>query len=170
MILAADVDYRDKNAVAAGVLFEKWDSEKVTREIIRHISDINEYEPGQFYRRELPCIKALLEEIHENIDYVLVDGYVFLGSDGKPGLGKHLWDALGCEIPVIGVAKSAFKDTPKDTELLRGKSSKPLFVTAQGIDIKTAKRCVRNMHGENRIPTLLKRVDTLCRTQCGNSF
>lgn len=163
MILATDVDYREENAVAAGILFEKWDAEKAVQEITCNVGNIEEYVPGQFYKRELPCIKALLKSIQGNIDHIIIDGYVYLGSDNKPGLGKHLWDMSGGEIPIIGVAKSAFKDTPKNSELIRGKSKRPLFITAEGVDVATAKQYIMAMHGENRIPTLLKRVDKLCR-------
>lgn len=93
----------------------------------------------------------------------MIDGYVYLGASNKPGLGWHVWDMINGRFPVIGVAKSAFQDTPKNTELLRGKSKRPLFITAEGIDTETARLYIKNMHGEYRIPTLLKRVDALCR-------
>ncbi|QTA93701.1 Endonuclease V [Desulfonema magnum] len=163
MILATDVDYRESNAVAAGILFERWESESPVKEITVRVSNVEAYVPGQFYKRELPCIKALLDTIHDSITCILIDGYVYLGKDRKPGLGKHLWDMLEGQIPVIGVAKSAFADTPEPAELIRGNSIRPLFVTSEGIDAEIARQCVRKMHGENRIPTLLRRVDALCR-------
>jgi hypothetical protein len=36
----------------------------------------------------------------------MVDGYVWLSSDGQPGLGEHLLASLVSPIPVIGVAKT----------------------------------------------------------------
>jgi len=48
--------------------------------------------------------------------------------------------------------------------VLRGDSRRPLYVTAAGLDPAAAALHVRSMHGPFRIPTLLKRVDQLCRT------
>jgi deoxyribonuclease V len=47
--------------------------------------------------------------------------------------------------------------------VLRGGSARPLYVTAAGLSADEAARRVRDMHGPYRIPTLLKRVDQLCR-------
>ena len=44
---------------------------------------------------------------------------------------------------------------------------KALFVTAVGVDANEAADLVREMHGDHRIPTLLKRVDALCREPPG---
>jgi deoxyribonuclease V len=46
---------------------------------------------------------------------------------------------------------------------LRGDSSRPLYVTALGVDVETAAEDVRRMHGRFRLPTMLKRADRLCR-------
>ncbi len=40
---------------------------------------VEEYIAGQFYRRELPCIMAILRIIEEKIHTVIIDGYVDLG-------------------------------------------------------------------------------------------
>ena len=162
MILAVDVDYRGDKAVAAGVVFEKWSDKESIREIVVSVPEVKEYIPGRFYQRELPCIKALLKELDTEIECIIVDGYVYLGSDDAPGLGAHLFKALEGSVTVIGVAKKPFKDTPKSAELLRGKSKRPLYVTAQGVDVAVAKQYIAKMHGKNRMPTLLKRVDQLC--------
>ena len=64
MILAIDVDYRDNNtAKAAGIVFENWTDEFPKATITTIISPIADYEPGQFYKRELPCILALLDKM-----------------------------------------------------------------------------------------------------------
>jgi len=164
MILAIDVDYRANNtALAAGVLFSDWQSEVPTEEVCITVQNVAEYIPGQFYKRELPCILAVLQASEHIVDTIVVDGFVSLGNDKKPGLGQHLWETLEEKIPVIGVAKSAFKDTPSNTQVWRGTSAKPLYVTSVGIALEMAKVFVQNMHGEYRLPTLLKRVDYLCR-------
>ena len=163
MILAIDVQYQENSALAAGVLFSSWESATPDSNIIKTIQGIAPYEAGSFYKRELPCIQSLLEDIDEAISAIVVDGFVTLGANEDKGLGMHLYDSLENKIPVIGVAKRSFKDTPEQCELYSGDSAKPLFVTAVGMTLEEAKANIASMHGEHRIPTLLKRVDQLCR-------
>ncbi len=164
MIIAIDVDYRKNGAKVAGVIFEAWESEEIVDEYTLFIDHVADYASGNFYKRELPCIMALLEHIEYPITYIVIDGYVHLGSKKNPGLGKHLWDELKGAIPVIGVAKSPFKGTPQNTELVRGRGKKPLYITAEGIDLEIAKANIFKMKGQYRIPALLKYVDALCRS------
>ncbi len=56
MIACVDVDYRDLGAVAACVCFEHWDDSRPVLESAIEIHGVEPYEPGRFYRRELPCI------------------------------------------------------------------------------------------------------------------
>ncbi len=163
MILAIDVDYRESEAVVAGVVFDAWEDEIAAQIYYSVISEIKDYESGSFYLRELPCIIQLLEEYQLSPDVIVVDGFVYLGEESKPGLGQHLYNALDQNIPIVGVAKRPFKGTPPETEILRGQSAKPLYITSIGIDIETAKYSVLSMHGKHRIPTLLKRADRECR-------
>ena len=81
----------------------------------------------------------------------------------------HLWRQLDGAVPVVGVAKTRFVDTPAEAELIRGTSARPLFVTAAGLSQDEAKRCIARMHGAHRIPTLLKQVDALCRAGVGDT-
>lgn len=164
MILAVDVAYREDTALVGGVLFRDWTDENPVQELLISCSVPDNYMPGQFYRRELPCIAALLEHVTGPLDCIIIDGFVYLGRSQEPGLGKHLRELLDTSIAVIGVAKSPFKGTPESCLLLRGKSRKPLYVTADGISVEQAKFLVKSMHGQDRLPTLLKRVDRLCRT------
>ena len=165
MIIAIDVYYQDKKAIVAGVLFHFWDAPKAAEEIVieMEIDRIGEYEPGQFYKRELPCILALLETLETLPEIIVIDGYVYLGSEQNPGLGQRLYDAIEGRSIVIGVAKTRFQDTPASTEVYRGQSRTPLYVTAIGLSIPEAKRFIKDMQGENRIPALLKRVDRLTK-------
>lgn len=164
MMAAVDVQYEDSRGHAAALVFaDPADSEPV-EEICRWFEDLEDYVPGQFYRRELPCVFPLLREFLASYDLttVIVDGYVDLGPEGRPGLGRHLFKALGKKIEVVGVAKSLFKDTPA-REVLRGRRSRrPLWVTSTG-DLDVAAEMVESMDGEHRMPTLLKRVDQLAR-------
>lgn len=163
MILAMDVDYRHDKAVGAAVLLRDWKDDAPIKELIVDCNLVHDYVPGEFYRRELPCLLKLFKQININLDFILIDGYVYLGKDRLPGLGSYLYNALNKRIPVIGVAKSAFKDTPADMALRRGTSQRPLYVSAIGMDQAEARRYIQLMHGPDRIPTLLKRVDRLSR-------
>ena len=115
---------------------------------------------GQFYRRELPCILRLIEQLDEAPDEMVIDGYVTLGK--KPGLGQYLFESFGGRIPVVGVAKSRYRTAP-GIEVLRGRSKRPLYVTSAGIDPHLAAERIKAMHGPHRVPTLLRRVDLLAR-------
>lgn len=163
MILAVDVDYRDTKAIVAGLCFDNWEDEKAAHIYRSVISKTEAYEPGSFYKRELPCILQLLKEHPITPDVIVIDGFVYLGNESRPGLGMHLYNKLGQATPVVGVAKKAFIGTAPDTAIRRGKSSQPLFVTAVGMDLDSAKNHVLSMHGDHRIPTLLKAVDRECR-------
>ncbi|WP_309398449.1 endonuclease V [Cerasicoccus maritimus] len=161
MIAAFDVDYaEDGSAHAAAVVFEEYADADSVACYTKRISQTEEYHPGEFYRRELPCILALIDEMEVSFYTIIVDGYVKLGD--KPGLGAHLQNAVGPAYKVIGVAKSYFAGSHPG-EVLRGISKNPLYVTTSGIDLKDACNAIALMHGPHRIPTLLKQVDQLCR-------
>ena len=158
MIVAVDVDYRDKEAVAACVGFVKWTDDEPAFERVVHVPGAAAaYVPGMFFLRELPCVLAALKGV--SADIVVVDGYVMLTA-GKRGLGGHVHEAIAK--PVVGVAKNEFRGATAE-RVVRGGSKKPLFVTAAGIAMKDAAAAVRSMHGPYRIPTLLARADHLCR-------
>lgn len=164
MIACLDVDYRDDYAVAACVLFSAWTDKTPSREIAVTLNEVAAYEPGEFYRRELPCLQAVLEKVTEPLTHIVVDGYVWLDDENHPGLGAHLFRVLESTIPVIGVAKTRYQKATLASELLRGQSQNPLYVTAAGMTVDSAARNIQSMHGEFRIPTMLKNVDRLCRT------
>jgi deoxyribonuclease V len=145
------------------VAFEAWPFPAPTRVVTSHCGPAADYEPGHFYRRELPCLLALLDELGGLPRCIVVDGYVFLDGHSRPGLGKHLFDALDGQVAVVGVAKSAFAGIGPEHEVLRGASHNPLYVTCVGMDLADAKAGVLSMHGEHRIPTLLRLVDRVCR-------
>ena len=164
MTLAAlDVHYTDPAARAACVLFTAWTDAIPVRELTARVDVVAPYEPGAFYKRELPCLRAVLSAVGEPLETIVIDGYVWLGDREHPGLGAHLFDALGRKVPVIGVAKTAFRDTRSAVAVERGTGHTPLFVTSVGVDLDAAVAHVRSMHGAHRIPTLLARVDRLCR-------
>jgi deoxyribonuclease V len=162
MIAALDVRYDEDTATGQGaaVVFQRWEDAEPLAEYTTAFNGVEPYVPGQFFKRELPCLLALLGKVREPLDQIVVDGFVSLGD--RPGLGTHLWEALDRKMAVIGVAKNHFRyATP--VEVVRGSSKRPLYVTAVGIDPSAAVEAIRKMHGTNRIPTLLKRVDQLTR-------
>jgi deoxyribonuclease V len=163
MLACVDADYRAEGAVAACVLFRQWTDACPAGELVEHLSRVEPYQPGQFYRRELPCLLAVLAHVTEPLEAVVIDGYVWLADEGRPGLGAHLYEALGRAVPVIGVAKTHFAGVRVARPVVRGTSRKPLWVTAAGIDPDTAAAHVRAMHGPFRVPALLRRVDQRCR-------
>jgi len=159
MLCCVDVDYQPTGVTTAAVGFTSWADTLATIEVVVRSFDAPQpYEPGQFAKRELPFLLGVLERMPK-LDAILVDAYVWLAPD-RPGMGKVLHDA--CGVPVIGVAKTRF-DGATAIEVVRGDSAKPLHVTAVGFDAATAAEHVRTMHGEFRIPSLIKRADALAR-------
>ena len=165
LILAVDVHYEKTHAVVAGVAFEDWMDESAQSSFISRIEQVQAYIPGQFYKRELPCILKLLEEHNLFPSHIVIDGFVYLDGHSLPGLGKHLYDALEGKVKVIGVAKRSFKGITEEFAVYRGSSKTPLYVTSVGEEFIIAKKQVASMHGAHRIPTMLKKVDQLCRQQ-----
>lgn len=164
-IVAIDVQYTRETAVIGAVMFGMWQQEMSDAEWLCSLEGVEPYTAGRFYRRELPCLLSALERSPRTPHQVVIDGYVWLSNDGRPGLGAHLFKELGGKVPVVGVAKTMFKSAPA-VRLLRGKSRSPLFVTAEGCDPIAAAAHVSVMAGQHRIPTLLKRADQLARGIC----
>ena len=92
----------------------------------------------------------------------LLMGMCGFDQAGTPGLGAYLFDELGGSIPVVGVAKQPFRGLVA-IEVLRGTSSKPLYVTAAGMGEDKAAGLVRSMAGPFRVPTMLRAADVLSR-------
>lgn len=160
-VACVDVDYRDTIAVAAGVWFRGWETSESEVEVVTALDEVAPYQPGAFYRRELPCVLAVLER-GPAAGVVVVDGYVWLGP-GRAGLGAHLYQALGERTAVVGVAKSRFVGATDAVPVYRGNSRSPLYVTAAGVGVEEAAGWVERMHGPYRVSTMLKRVDQLAR-------
>src|SRR6478736_575365 len=161
MIACTDTYYTDAGSRTAVVQFEDWKDVRALVERV-HFRDLDaaEYVPGQFFRRELPCILSAIEPIRNALNCIVIDGYVWLDSQNRKGLGAYLFDELGQSVPVIGVAKTRFAGSGA-VEVFRGKSSRPLLVTAAGIEVSQAAQNIQAMAGSSRIPVLLKRADYL---------
>lgn len=181
MIVAFDTYYYDGYSYTVGGVFESWADPKVKYYTTskRLVIDA-EYKSGELYKRELPCIMQCLSMINvDNIDTIIVDGFVWLSEDGKEltkGLGARLYDAIkekyGFDISIVGVAKNPYHvDIPNCRKVFRGvESKKPLYVTCSTPDITEYYAIlIRKMHGDNRIPTILKAIDSKSRECMDNS-
>jgi deoxyribonuclease V len=163
-ITAIDVHYRpNATAQAAAITFDHWQSPTPIEQVTIQLANIDPYIPGQFYLRELPCIRAVLAALARPPKLIIIDGYVWLTTTTDPGLGAHLYNVLNQTTPVIGVAKTQFHNAPTAIPIIRGQSQTSLYVTAAGIDPRTAATHIQQMHGPHRLPTLLKLADMLCR-------
>jgi deoxyribonuclease V len=134
--------------------------EQISGERVVLVPEVAPYRPGEFYLRELPPIQAVLAGLPAPA-LLLVDGYVDLDPHGRAGLGAHVHAALG--VPVIGVAKTAFATARHAIPVLRGRSARPLYVTAAGMRLEDAAMLVGEMAGPFRIPDGLRRADALAR-------
>lgn len=165
MILAVDVAYDDaaSSANAAGIVFTTWLAERPDGQFAHRTEGLEPYTPGQFFRRELPCLVPLVGAAvrQHPLTVVVVDGFVDLAPD-RPGLGRHLYDAFHHSFEVIGVAKNPYLGTP-GIALARGTSARPLWVTSTGSATRAAEN-IRAMAGPHRIPDLLRLVDQLARS------
>ena len=170
MILAIDVQYLGDTGFVSAVSFNNWGTKEPEDIYETSLNGIEEYEPGSFYKRELPCILKLLDDNSLFPEVIVVDGYVTLNEQGKAGLGMHLYRALEGKSKVIGVAKKAYSGIGDQSKIFRGESKNPLYVTSIGVEIEEAKIKILEMHGGNRFPVLLKLVDRLCREKANNAM
>jgi deoxyribonuclease V len=162
---AADVHYLGSGgARAAVVLAGDATFSAALAERIAVAGEVPPYRPGEFYLRELPPLRAVLRDV-PGLGLLVVDGYVDLDPAGRPGLGAHAHAEFG--VPVIGVAKSAFRTATHAVPVQRGASVRPLFVTAAGMPRHDAAALIRNMAGRFRLPDALRRADALARTGHG---
>jgi deoxyribonuclease V len=160
--VAVDVHYLSSgDARAAAVVAADARFCEVVAERAEVLGEVLPYRAGEFYLRELPPIRAVLSGL-SGLGLLVVDGYADLDPDGRPGLGAHAHAEFG--IPVIGVAKSAFRTATHAVPVLRGTSARPLFVTAAGMPRDEAAELVRRMAGQHRLPDAIRRADALART------
>jgi deoxyribonuclease V len=167
-IAILDAAYTQDGAGVGCVLADGWAAPAAAAQFATFVPGAPQaYEPGAFYKRELPLLLDTIQGLPAKPDAFVIDGYVWLGPD-KPGLGARLFEALGGGAPVIGVAKTPFQGDSWSTPVRRGQSKHPLHVTAVGIGAGEAAALVAGMHGAHRIPTLLKLADRLARDAAAN--
>ena len=160
--VAVDVHYLPSGeaqaaaVVAADVTFCRLLSDRTGQ-----VAEVPPYHSGQFYLREMPPLHAVLDGL-DGIRLLIVDGYADLDPGGRPGLGAHAHAEFG--VPVIGVAKTAFRTATHAVPVVRGeRSARPLYVTAAGMPRHEAADLIRHMAGRYRLPDALRRADALTR-------
>lgn len=159
--VAADVHYLPSGgARAAAVVAADAAFAQLLADRTELVPTVLPYRPGEFYLRELPALHAVLDGLR-GMALLVVDGYADLDPAGRPGLGAHAHAEFG--VPVIGVAKTAFHTATHAVPVLRGASTRPLYVTAAGMARADAADLVRRMAGRHRLPDALRRADTLAR-------
>lgn len=163
MKLAITVHFDGTQARAAAVAFDAWDAPEATQTFVTQIAQVEKPARGEPDLRELHCVMQLLREHRLAPELIVIDGFVHLDADETPGLGHHLFQALGGRTPVVGVAKTGRPGLPAQFEVMREAEARPLTVTSAGVDIGAAKVRVRSMHGRKRVPTLMKRVARLAK-------
>ena len=124
------------------------------------VPDPGPYRSGEFYLRELPPLRAVLAD-QTGLALIVVDGYVDLDPQGRPGLGAYVQAEF--DTPVIGVAKTRFATATHAAQVRRGQSDRPLYVTAAGLTVAEAATMVSEMAGQFRIPDALRKADLLAR-------
>ena len=157
---AVDVHYpASGGALAALVLAGDRTFSQVLAEKTTFVAQVAGYVPGQFFRRELPPIRAVLAEV-TGIELLVIDGYVDLAPDGRPGLGARVHEELG--VPVVGVAKTFFTTATHAIPVVRGQSARPL-TSRHGLPAAEAAELILRMSGKFRLPDALRQVDALAR-------
>lgn len=179
MILITDVCYDEQNNSAhiGGITFSDWTSDDVIDKFEIDKTGIDaEYIPGEFYKREMPCLiklwNSIPEDVKKNISTVIVDGFYDIW-DCRPGMGHHFKDWLSengySNIEVVGIAKTKCRETNKFTlPVYRTKESKEskwrgaIWVNGSNKNEDYVKR-VMSMAGKFRIPSIVKKVDHVSR-------
>jgi len=161
LIVAVHFDGAQANAAAA--LFDAWDAAEPIKTFVSRIAHVEKAQRGELDLRELPCVMQLLREHSLEPELIVIDGFVHLDADETPGLGQHLYQALGCRVPIVGVSKKSRPGLPAQFEVMREEEAPPLWVTCAGLDIGAAKARLRAMHGRKRVPTLMKLAARLAK-------
>ena len=150
--IAIDAYYNNGICHVVGGIFNKWGDKHVSRFIYADVKVDSEYIPGKFYKRELPGILKLLEQVDlDEFDTIIIDGYVhlkelsyisdrgkFIEGPIKRGLGCHLRTALSSyylerkpkkRLNIVGIAKTLYGDNSQYGMCYRGESKNPLYIT-----------------------------------------
>lgn len=164
MVVIIDADYKEelKKGHVAGIVADSIFDEKEKVVITAIAEEIGEYVPGKFYLRELQSVELILSQLDlQELELIIVDGYADSGTE-QNALGTYVYEKY--HIPVIGIGKNKYEGCViPDTEVYRGESKKPLYVTSKGIAHEVAKSYVERMAGKYRLPYLVKYADNRAR-------
>ena len=90
------------------------------------------------------------------------------GGDVFAAADVHYLPCGGARAAVVLAADAAFsvvvEEMTATVPVLRGRSARPLYITAAGMPVKEAADLVIHMAGPFRRPDALRRVDVLART------
>ena len=163
--IALDTYYYEDIAKTVGVIFNDWSDKKPLDIISSWTTQFDPYIPGEFWKRELPCIVNLLDLLNlDDFSIFIVDGFVDVLDEKlgitKPGLGRKLEEKYP-DKEVIGVAKSKFGKTEKiSAKIQRGpRGSRYLYVQACKMNNKEAGKIIYTMYGEYKLPEMLRILD-----------
>jgi deoxyribonuclease V len=159
-----DVGYRGDSAVTACIHFREWGDPRPSAVTLSRRRHVAPYVPGRFFERELPCLLQALNEADTRFDVLVIDGFVHLQPPLARGLGAHLAATVPGPAAVVGVAKRSLRVADRFVPVWRGRSRKPLFVSAIGMPVAEAAALVVRMHGPHRLPTLIRLADRLSRS------
>ncbi|MGH3233631.1 MAG: hypothetical protein ACRDOH_10335 [Streptosporangiaceae bacterium] len=126
VFVAADVHYlatggaRAAAVVAADAAFSCLAADRIA--LVPHVEP---HQPGQFWRRELPPLRAALDGL-DQMALLIIDGYADLDPGGRPGLGARASEESG-------VRSSAWPSPPSTappTPSRRGAGPRPARCTS----------------------------------------
>lgn len=169
MKLIVTVQFEGTQATVAAAACDDWDAADATKTYVSHVTQVDKPARGQLDLRGLPCVLQLLREHSLAPEILLIDGFVHLDAEETPGLGQHLHQALGGQVPVIGVSRKGLPGLTAQYEVLREDEAQPLWVTSAGLDLGAAKARVRAMHGRKRVPALLKLAARLAKHEAAGT-
>jgi deoxyribonuclease V len=91
LFVAADVHYLAAGgARAAAVVSTDSDFSHLVADRVELVPEVQSYQPGQFYLRELPPLHAALDGL-AGMALLVVDGYVDLDPDGRGASARPLY-------------------------------------------------------------------------------
>ncbi|TDQ05300.1 endonuclease V [Labedaea rhizosphaerae] len=173
-----DVAYDGDRLVAAACVVDVETLSTVESKVVAGSTDFP-YVPGLFAYRELPSVRAVLDELETKPDVLVCDGHG-RAHPRRFGLACHLGVLTGAV--TVGVAKSAFGSyeepgprrgdwSPVEHEgavvgrALRTQDGvKPVFVSiGHLIDLESACELVLRLAAHHRQPETTRRADHLCR-------
>lgn len=164
MVVVIDADYNEetRQGHVAGIVAKDILAEKEEYIITSIVSNIGDYIPGQFYKRELQSVESIISKMDKkDIEMIVIDGYADSGTK-EHALGTFVYEEYN--IPVIGIGKNKYdRCILENLEVYRGESNKPLYVTSKGIDNEKAKELVKHMAGDFRLPYFVKYADNRAR-------